>query len=195
MEGNVSLDEFLDSFQSSRKTYHVRRAQAEKMQEAARAQRQPGKAKRAEESQAPEVKKDSEQPQEPQRPNGFVAQGPLRVFQVRYGLTPAIPLLPHYPVSPPASAPGYPSSTPPPEPQQGHILSPSTPLPGHGQPVGLRVIGQLQGGWPANGALPVRVQQLYRPNPQQPEPPLTDKLEEEEAKEEEEEEEEMGGMI
>uniref|UniRef100_UPI0037E8FB1A vacuolar protein sorting-associated protein 37D n=1 Tax=Semicossyphus pulcher TaxID=241346 RepID=UPI0037E8FB1A len=171
MEGNVSLDDFLDSFQSSRKTYHIRRAQAEKMQEVAQAKRQPCKSKRAEESKVPEVRKDSEQPQEPQRHNGFVAQGPLRVFQVRYGLTPAI-LLPHYPVSPPASAPGFQSSTPPPEPQHGqtHILSPSTQLPGHGQPVGLRVIGQLPGGWPANGR-PVRVQQLYRPNPQQPEPP------------------------
>uniref|UniRef100_A0A3Q1ANT0 VPS37 C-terminal domain-containing protein n=1 Tax=Amphiprion ocellaris TaxID=80972 RepID=A0A3Q1ANT0_AMPOC len=165
------LDEFLDSFQSSRKTYHIRRAQAEKMQELAQAKKQPGKTKRSEESKVPEVKKDSELPQEPQRPNGFVAQGPLRVFQVRYGLTPAI-LLPHYPVSPPASAPGHQSSTPTPEPHLGqtHILSPSTPLPGHGQPVGLRVIGQLSGGWPANGR-PVRVQQLYRPNPQQPEPP------------------------
>lgn len=171
MEGNVSLDEFLDSFQSSRKTYHIRRAQAEKMQELAQAKKQPGKSKRLEESRVPEVKKDSELPQEPQRPNGFVAQGPLRVFQVRYGLTPAI-LLPHYPVSPPASAPGHQSSTPAPEPHLGqtHILSPSNPLPGHGQPVGLRVIGQLPGGWPANGR-PVRVQQLYRPNPQQPEPP------------------------
>ncbi|KAF3705819.1 Vacuolar protein sorting-associated protein 37D [Channa argus] len=171
MEGNVSLDEFLESFQTTRKTYHIRRAQAEKMQEIVQAKRQPVKTKRAEPSKVLEVKKDSEQPQEPQRPNGFVAQGPLRVFQVRYGLTPAI-LLPHYPVSPPASAPGYHSSTPPPEPQLGqtHILSPSTPLPGHGQPVGLRVIGQLSGGWPANGR-PVRVQQLYRPNPQQPEPP------------------------
>ncbi|XP_023286690.1 vacuolar protein sorting-associated protein 37D-like [Seriola lalandi dorsalis] len=169
MEGNVSLDEFLDSFQSSRKTYHIRRAQAEKMQEIAQAKRQPSKTK--EESKVPEVRKDSEHVQEPHRPNGFVAQGPLRVFQVRYGLTPAI-LLPHYPVSPPASAPVHQSSTPPPEPQLGqtHILSPSTPLPGHGQPVGLRVIGQLSGGWPANGR-PVRVQQLYRPNPQQPEPP------------------------
>ncbi|XP_059207352.1 vacuolar protein sorting-associated protein 37D isoform X2 [Centropristis striata] len=167
MEGNVSLDEFLDSFQSSRKTYHIRRAQVEKMQEVAKAKQQPSKTNRAEESK--EVKKDLEQPQEPQRPNGFVAQGPLRVFQVRYGLTPAI-LLPHYPVSPPASAPGHQSSTPPPEPQLGQILSPSTPLPGHGQPVGLRVIGQLPGGWPANGR-PVRLQQLYRPNPQQPEPP------------------------
>ncbi|XP_047463084.1 vacuolar protein sorting-associated protein 37D [Mugil cephalus] len=175
MEGNVSLDAFLDSFQSSRKTYHVRRAQAEKMQEIAQAKKQPGKTKRAEEeeekSKVSEVKKGSEQPQEPQRPNGFVAQGPLRVFQVRYGLTPAI-LLPHYPVSPPASAPSHQSSNPLPEPHLGqtHILSPGAPLPGHGQPVGLRVIGQLSGGWPANGR-PVRVQQLYRPNPQQPEPP------------------------
>ncbi|XP_013884001.1 vacuolar protein sorting-associated protein 37D [Austrofundulus limnaeus] len=171
MEGNVSLDEFLDSFQSSRRTYHIRRAQAEKMQEAVRAKRQPSKAKRAEENQVLGVKKDSEQPPEPQRPNGFVAQGPLRVFQVRYGLTPAI-LVPHYPVSPPASAPVHQGSSSHPEPQLGqtHVLSPSNPLPGHGQPVGLRVIGQLSGGWPANGR-PVRVQQLYRPNPQQPEPP------------------------
>lgn len=174
MEGNVSLDEFLDSFQSSRKTYHVRRAQTEKMQELAQARRPTGKSKTAEEqeSRVPEVKKDSEKLPEPQRPNGFVAQGPLRVFQVRYGLTPAI-LLPHYPVSPPASAPGHHSSTAPPEPHLGqtHILSHNTQLPGHGQPVGLRVIGQLPGGWPANGR-PVRVQQLYRPNPQQPEPPF-----------------------
>ena len=176
MEGNVSLDQFLDSFQGSRKTYHVRRAQAEKMQELAQAKRQPGKTKRAEESPAPEVKKDSEPP-EPQRPNGFIAQGPLRVFQVRYGLTPAI-LLPHYPVSPPASssAPGQQGGgTPPlPEPPAGqtHVLSPGTPLPpGHGQPVGLRVIGQLSGGWPPANGRPVRLQQLYRPNPQQPEPP------------------------
>lgn len=170
MGGNVSLDEFLDSFQSSRKTYHVRRAQAEKMQELAQARKQQGKTKRAEECKAPEVK-DSEKLQEPQRPNGFLAQGPLRVFQVRYGLTPAI-LLPHYPVSPPASAPCLQSSAPTAEPQLGqtHILSPSAPLPGHGHAVGLRVIGQLSGGWPANGR-PVRVQQLYRPNPQQPEPP------------------------
>lgn len=163
MEGNVSLDEFLDSFQSSRKTYHIRRAQAEKLQEAAQAKKPPGKSKPAEDG-----KKDSETPQEPHRPNGFVAQGPLRVFQVRYGLTPAI-LLPHYPVSPPASAPPQHAGTPPPEPQLGQILSPGTPLPPHGQPVGLRVIGQLPGGWPANGR-PVRVQQLYRP--QQPEPPF-----------------------
>ncbi|MEQ2158985.1 hypothetical protein GOODEAATRI_017813 [Goodea atripinnis] len=171
MEGNLSLDEFLDSFQSSRKTYHIRRAQTEKMQEVIQAKRQPNKSKRAEENRVPEVKKDSEQHQEPQRPNGFVAQGPLRVFQVRYGLTPAI-LVPHYPVSPPASGPGRQSSTPTSESQVGqtHILSPSSPLPGHGQPVGLRLIGQLPGGWPANGR-PVRVQQLYRPNPQQPEPP------------------------
>ncbi|KAM4620262.1 vacuolar protein sorting-associated protein 37D [Polymixia lowei] len=174
MEGNATLEEFLDSFQSSRKAYHIRRAQVEKVQEITQAKRQPGKVKNTEEqgSKVQEVKKDSEKPQEPhQRPNGFVAQGPLRVFQLRYGLTPAI-LLPHYPLSPAASAPSHQSSTPPPESQlgQAHILSPSTQLPGHGQPVGLRVIGQLSGGWPANGR-PVRVQQLYRPSPQQPEPP------------------------
>ncbi|XP_068457358.1 vacuolar protein sorting-associated protein 37D [Clinocottus analis] len=173
MEGSVSLDDFLDDFQRSRKTYHVRRAQAEKMQDAARAKRQPGKTKLLPSAEE-EVKRDSEPPPapppEPHRPNGFVApqQGPLRVFQVRYGLTPAI-LLPHYPGSPPASAPSLQnsSSTPPapapPEPRPGHAHI-------HGQPVGLRVIGQLPGGWPAHGR-PVRVQQLYRPNPQQPEPP------------------------
>lgn len=170
MEGNVSLDDFLDSFQSSRKTYHIRRAQAEKMQEVSQASQQPGKSKRVEESKAPEVKRDSDQPQEPQRPNGFVAQGPLRVFQVRYGLTPAI-LLPHYPISPPTSAPDYQACAPPPKPQPVQILSPTAPLPGHGQPVGLRVIGQLPGGWPPNGR-PVRLQQLYRLNPQQLEPPF-----------------------
>lgn len=169
MEGNVSLDEFLDSFQSSRKIYHIRRAQTEKIQEAVQARKQPNKSKRPQESRVPEAKKDSEPQQEPQRPNGFVAQGPLRVFQVRYGLTPAI-LVPHYPVSPPASAPSHQNPASESLVGQTHILSPSSPIPGHGQPVGLRVIGQLPGGWPANGR-PVRVQQLYRPNPQQPEPP------------------------
>ncbi|KAK5887308.1 hypothetical protein CesoFtcFv8_015918 [Champsocephalus esox] len=175
MEGNVGLDEFLDSFQSSRKTYHIRRAQAEKMQEVGRKKSlkltKPAEDKiKIQEVRKEEVRKDSEHLQDPQRPNGFVAQGPLRVFQVRYGLTPAI-LLPHYPVSPPASAPCFPSSNPPPEPQLGQILSPSSVMSGHhGQPVGLRVIGQLPGGWPANGR-PVRLQQLYRPPPQQPEPP------------------------
>uniref|UniRef100_A0AAQ4R7W5 VPS37 C-terminal domain-containing protein n=1 Tax=Gasterosteus aculeatus aculeatus TaxID=481459 RepID=A0AAQ4R7W5_GASAC len=162
MEGTASLDHFLDSFQSSRKTYHVRRAQAEKMQEAARAKRPASRAKGAAAEESGGVKRDSE----PRRLNGFVAQGPLRVFQVRYGLTPAI-LLPHHPVSPPASAP---SCAPPAEPQPGHAHVLANPMAGHGQPVGLRVIGQLPGGWPANGR-PVRMQQLYRPNPQQPEPP------------------------
>ncbi|XP_027133884.1 vacuolar protein sorting-associated protein 37D isoform X2 [Larimichthys crocea] len=55
MEGNVSLDQFLGSFQSSRKMYHIRRAQVEKMQEVAQEKRQPGKTKRAEESKVPEV--------------------------------------------------------------------------------------------------------------------------------------------
>ncbi|KAM9729741.1 vacuolar protein sorting-associated protein 37D [Menidia menidia] len=167
MDGNVGLEEFLESFQSFRKVYHIRRAQAEKMQEVTRAQKPAGKAERGQRSQVHEGKKD---PQDPPRPNGLLAQGPLRVFQVRYGLTPAI-LLPHCPVSPPAPTPGHVSSAPhEAHGGQPHILSPSSPLPGHGQPVGLRVIGQLPGGWPAHGR-PVRVQQLYRPSPQQPEPP------------------------
>ena len=175
MEGNLSLEHFLDSFQSSRKAYHIRRAQVEKVQElnSQQAKRQQCKVKKAEEQQdnnkVQETKKDTEPQQEPpQRPNGFITQGPLRVFQLRYGLTPAILL----PLSPPASAPSHQRSTPgsDSQPGQSHILSPSNPLPGHGQPVGLRVIGQLSGGWPANGR-PVRLQQLYRPNPQQPEPP------------------------
>ncbi|XP_068601012.1 vacuolar protein sorting-associated protein 37D [Brachionichthys hirsutus] len=163
MERTTSLEGFLDSFQSSRKTYHIRRAQAEKVQEVHQAQRRLDKPKPPEPPPVPEVKTGTEPP----RPNGLVAHGPLRVFQVRYGLTPAI-LLPHYPVSPPTSGPGCQSSTAESEAGQNHSLGTSTPLPG--QPVGLRVIGQLPGGWPANGRA-LRVQQLYRPNPQQPEPP------------------------
>lgn len=174
MEGNVPLEEFLDSFQSSRKAYHIRRAQAEKIHEVSQAVRQPSKLRKPEEQeekrsteQLQEEKRSTEQLQEPpQRPNGFVAQGPHRIFQLRYGLTPAI-LLPHFPMS----AHGHHSGIPPPDSQLGqtHILSPSA-MSAHGQPVGLRVIGQLQGGWPAGGR-PVRLQQLYRPSPQQPEPP------------------------
>ena len=104
MEGNLGLEQFLDSFQSSRKAYHVRRAQVEKVQELnSQAKRQQCKVKKAEEQQdnrVHETKKDTEpQHEPPQRPNGFITQGPLRVFQLRYGLTPAILL----PLSPPAS--------------------------------------------------------------------------------------------
>lgn len=178
MERNLPLEEFLDSFQSSRKAYHIRRAQAEKIQELNRAKRQMGKAKKPEELEEKEreVKKEQEPHQEPHRPNGFMAQGPPRVFHLRYGLTPAI-LLPHFPLPPPStatapSASSHHGSLPPldSQPGQPHILSPSAPLSGHGQPVGLRVIGQLPGGWPAHGR-PVRLQQLYRPNPHHPEPP------------------------
>lgn len=168
MERNMSLDDFLDSFQRSRRTYHIRRAQAEKMQELYKPKQPSAKSRQGveQETPSPEERKDSEPAQEPQRPNGFLPQGPHRVFHVRYGLTPAI-LVSHYPLSP--TAPCHQSSTHQPEPTPGHILSPSTPLPGHGQPVGLRLIGQLPGGW-ASGR-PVRVQQLYRPSPTQPEPP------------------------
>ncbi|XP_061558821.1 vacuolar protein sorting-associated protein 37B [Phycodurus eques] len=169
MEGNVRLEDFLDSFQSSRKTYHIRRAQVEKMQDLSKrhTSKVGGGGEDAIGKIPEEVKADSERLPDPPRPNGYLAQGPLRVFQVRYGLTPAI-LLPHYPVSPTASAPAHRARTPPPEPHpQGHVLGPSAPL----HPVGLRVIGQLPGGWPANGR-PVRLQQLYRPNPQHPQPPF-----------------------
>ncbi|XP_067113229.1 vacuolar protein sorting-associated protein 37D [Osmerus mordax] len=177
MEGNMPLEEFMDSFQSSRKSYHIRRAQAEKIQELSRAKRQTNKAKTAEEQEEREEReREVKMEQEPHRPNGFVAKGPPRVFQLRYGLTPAI-LLPHFPLPPPStatspSAPTHHGSLPPldPQPGQPHILSSSASLSGHSQPVGLRVIGQIPGGWPVNGR-PVRLQQLYRPNPHHPEPP------------------------
>uniref|UniRef100_A0A674B8F6 VPS37D subunit of ESCRT-I n=1 Tax=Salmo trutta TaxID=8032 RepID=A0A674B8F6_SALTR len=168
MEGNVPLEGFLDSFQSSRKSYHIRRVQAEKIQELSRAKENSSKAKKIEEREdkAQEVKRDKHPGT--QRPNGFVAQGPPRVFQLRYGLTPAI-LLPHFPL--PTTSPSAPShaSLPPlgSQPGQTHILSPSAQLSGHGHPVNLRLIGQLPGGWPTR---PVRLQQLYRPATHQPEP-------------------------
>lgn len=171
MEASLGLEDFLDSFQSSRKTYHLRRAQAEKIQEVSQArQQQPGKSKEAEESQTSEVREKAEQPQGSHLPNGFIAQGPLRVFQVRYGLRPAI-LLPHYKVSASSSLPASQASSPPAEPHLGQRLSPTSPLPGPGQAVGLRLIGQLPGGWPASGRA-LRLQQLYRLSPQQAEPPF-----------------------
>ncbi|XP_051524510.1 vacuolar protein sorting-associated protein 37D [Myxocyprinus asiaticus] len=151
MEGHVPLEEFMDSFQSHRKTYHVRRAQAEKLQELSRPERK--QKKQEEEPKREEELKES-------RPNGISAHCPPRVFQLRYGLTPAI-LLPLSSTSasvlppldsrsgqPQASGPGVPHSCP-------------------RQPVGLRVIGQLPG-WPVR---PVRLQQLYRPSPHPSEPP------------------------
>ncbi|KAL0994479.1 hypothetical protein UPYG_G00122750 [Umbra pygmaea] len=168
MEGNVPLEGFLDSFQSSRKSYHIRRAQAEKIQELNRAKLNSNRPIKPEEREekAQEVKRNEHL--EPQQPKGFVAQGPPRVFQLRYGLTPAI-LLPHFPLSPSPSAPTH-ASLPPLNSQAGHthFLSPRGPLSGLGHPVNLRVIGQLPGGWPTR---PVRLQQLYRPAPHHPEPP------------------------
>ncbi|CDQ66005.1 unnamed protein product [Oncorhynchus mykiss] len=49
MEGNVPLEGFLDSFQSSRKSYHIRRVQAEKIQELSRAKENSSKPKKLEE--------------------------------------------------------------------------------------------------------------------------------------------------
>ncbi|XP_016413408.1 vacuolar protein sorting-associated protein 37D-like [Sinocyclocheilus rhinocerous] len=151
MEGHVPLEEFLDSFQSHRKTYHIRRAQAEKLQELNRPDR---KAKKQEE----ELKREEEHKES--RPNGISAHGPPRVFQLRYGLTPAI-LLPLSSSS---------ASVLPPLDSRSGQLQVSGPCARHScprQPVGLRVIGQLPG-WPVR---PVRLQQLYRPSPHQPEPP------------------------
>lgn len=155
MEGALPLDDFLDSFQRSRRTCHIRRAQTEKLQELMRAGRStadpPSSA-----TAPPQDTRDCDP--DPHRPNGLLPQGPLRVFQVRYGLTPAI-LVPHYPVSPTGPAPAAPAQPPAPPPSSGHAPA----------AVGLRLIGQLPGGWPSGR--PVRVQQLYRPSPAHTEPP------------------------
>ncbi|XP_028823515.1 vacuolar protein sorting-associated protein 37D [Denticeps clupeoides] len=144
MEGRLDLSRFLESFQSSRKVYHIRRAQAEKIQEVSRAEQKP--------AQAEERKADPWGVW----PNGVAAQGPPRVFQLRYGLTPAI-------LVPSSHAIGL----PPLNSSSGHAQPPGPAGPRPCRPVGLRVIGQLPG-WPAR---PVRLQQLYRPGPHQPEPP------------------------
>ncbi|XP_076867213.1 vacuolar protein sorting-associated protein 37D [Brachyhypopomus gauderio] len=159
MEGQVPLEGFLDSFQSFRRTYHIRRAQAEKIQEFSRPERKPRKPLDEEAGQ----KRREEGPKE-LRLNGISAHGPPRVIQLRYGLTPAIlvPLstssaaAPAASLSPLDSCPGRPQA-----------LGPSAPHSCPGQPVGLRVIGQL----PCWAARPVRLQQLYRPSPHQHEPP------------------------
>ncbi|XP_036393274.1 vacuolar protein sorting-associated protein 37D-like [Megalops cyprinoides] len=162
MAGGVSLEGFLESFQTSRKVYHIRRAQAEKIQEFSRPQWKLRNLHKAE-------TKTSEQ-QDPPPPDGCAAQGPPRIFQLRYGLTPAI-ILPR--VSRPSSqAPAHAACLPPLDSHVGKAPAsgPSAPHPGPGpgQPVGLRVIGQISG-WPAR---PVRLQQLCRqPNHHQPDPP------------------------
>ncbi|XP_053474323.1 vacuolar protein sorting-associated protein 37D isoform X2 [Ictalurus furcatus] len=161
MEGQVPLEGFLDSFQSFRKTYHVRRAQVEKIQELNRPERKQTKRSEEDEEEAEEQKK-KDQGSKELRPNGITSHGSARIFQVRYGLTPAIlvPLstssAPSTSLSPLDSCPG-----------QRQALGHGAPHPCPGQPVGLRVIGQLPG-WPIR---PVRLQQLYRPSPHQHEPP------------------------
>lgn len=140
MDSSLPLDDFLDSFAQSRRIYHVRRAQAEKLQELTRSG--PPKPSPPSPATPPQDQQDSA----PERPNGL-PHPPLRVFQVRYGLTPAI-LVPHCsPQSPTGQA----------------------PLPPPPAAVGLRLIGQLPGGWASGRA--VRVQQLYRPSPTHSEPP------------------------
>ncbi|XP_060768947.1 vacuolar protein sorting-associated protein 37D [Neoarius graeffei] len=164
MEGHVPLEGFLDSFQSFRKTYHVRRAQVEKIQELNRPERKQTKRseEEEEEEEEQEEKKKKDEGKKELRPNGITSHGSARVFQVRYGLTPAIlvPLstspAPATSLSPLDSCTGQRQAL-------GHGVPHSCP----GQPVGLRVIGQLPG-WPIR---PVRLQQLYRPSPHQHEPP------------------------
>lgn len=158
MEGQVPLEGFLDSFQSSRKTYHIRRAQVEKIQELNRSERK--QVKQAGEEEEEQKKKD--QRSKELRPNGITSHGPARVFQVRYGLTPAI-------LVPLCTSPAQATSLSPMDscPGQRQALGHGAPHPCPGQPVGLRVIGQLPG-WPIR---PVRLQQLYRPSPHQHEPP------------------------
>lgn len=180
MEGRVPLEGFLESFQSSRKVYHVRRAQAEKIQEFNRPKHK-WTQEEEQEKEKEEVKK-GELLLEPPRPNGIsAAQGPPRIFQLRYGLTPAI-LVPHFPL-PTSSASAHAISLPPPpslplladtRPGQAQASGPAAAAAPHhhpcpGKAVGLRVIGQIPG-WPAPNR-PIRLQQLYRPSPHQPEPP------------------------
>ncbi|XP_026777391.1 vacuolar protein sorting-associated protein 37D isoform X1 [Pangasianodon hypophthalmus] len=158
MEGQVPLEGFLDSFQSFRKTYHIRRAQVEKIQELNRSERK--QTKRLEEEEEEQKKKG--QGSKEFRPNGITSHGSARVFQVRYGLTPAI-LVPLSTSSASATSLSPLDSCP----GQRQALGHGAPHPCPGQPVGLRVIGQLPG-WPIR---PVRLQQLYRPSPHQHEPP------------------------
>ncbi|XP_062844737.1 vacuolar protein sorting-associated protein 37D [Trichomycterus rosablanca] len=155
MEGRVPLENFLESFQSYRKAYHVRRAQAEKIQELKRPER-----KQTERPEAEDGQRGKDTGATEHRPNGVSAHGPPRVFQLRYGLTPAI-LVPLCK----SSAPGGGGSS------SADSCSGQRQAPGRGaahacpgQPVGLRVIGQLPG-WPVR---PVRLQQLYRPHQNEP---------------------------
>ncbi|XP_047665535.1 vacuolar protein sorting-associated protein 37D isoform X2 [Tachysurus fulvidraco] len=159
MEGQVPMEDFLDSFQSFRKTYHIRRAQVEKIQELKRPERKPNQRSEKEEE---EEQKKKDQGSKELRPNGITSHGSARVFQVRYGLTPAI-LVPLSTSSAPAASLSPLDSCPGQRQALGHSAPHSCP----GQPVGLRVIGQLPG-WPVR---PVRLQQLYRPSPHQHEPP------------------------
>uniref|UniRef100_A0A8C6WMP1 Si:ch211-284f22.3 n=1 Tax=Neogobius melanostomus TaxID=47308 RepID=A0A8C6WMP1_9GOBI len=141
MDGLLPLDDFLDSFQRSRRSCHVRRAQAEKLQELSRRN---------------EEKPDCEAPH---RPNGL----PLpRARPLRARPTGPAQSLPGA-LRPDSGHPGAalpPSVSARPGPRAAAL--PPT--------MGLRLIGQLPGGW-ASGR-PVRVQQLYRPSPPTPSRPV-----------------------
>ncbi|KAK1158416.1 vacuolar protein sorting-associated protein 37D [Acipenser oxyrinchus oxyrinchus] len=157
MEHSLPLEAFLESFQSSRKLCHIRRAQTEKLQEVTKRDRNLKK-----------LQSGNLKHQEPV-PNGCPAQAPPRVIQLRYGLNPAIFIPSFHLPSTPAPAP---STALPPlgsHPGQPHAaFQPRAPHSGMGLPVGLRVIGQIPG-WPPRG---VRLQQLQRRHKQyHPEPP------------------------
>ncbi|KAJ8280172.1 hypothetical protein GJAV_G00051400 [Gymnothorax javanicus] len=159
--GDMSLEEFLDSFQTSRKVYHIRRTQTEKLKEMCRPWRKLGNLNEAK-------NETSDQPKP--LPDNTAVQATPRVFQLRYGLTPAI-IIPRVPLTS-IPAPHLATCLPSLDKQLNHTQAsgPTAPCPGPGQPVSLRVIGQLSG-WSAR---PVRLQQLCRqPNHQQQrDPPL-----------------------
>ncbi|XP_030648997.1 vacuolar protein sorting-associated protein 37D [Chanos chanos] len=170
MEGQVPLEGFLESFQSFRKMYHIRRAQVEKMQEFNRPARKHRKAEEEEEEEEEGEERKKKLEQREPRPNGIAPHAPPRVFQVRYGLTPAIlvPASTHFPLPTSVAAP-HAASLPPLDSRSSQSQA-SGPAGLHscpGQPVGLRVIGQI----PSWSGRPVRLQQLYRPSPHQTEPP------------------------
>lgn len=156
MEGGVPLENFLDSFQSSRKTFHVRRAQLEKIQEAKPPERKQLKLLRADRDQGPGQEaglKETDAGGAEHRLDGVSGHGPARVFQLRYGLTPAI-LVPLCKGPGPCVTPSLTDSG------SGH----GGPHARSGRPVGLRVIGQLPG-WPVP---PVHLHRLYRTHQNEP---------------------------
>uniref|UniRef100_A0A8C4SC20 VPS37D subunit of ESCRT-I n=1 Tax=Erpetoichthys calabaricus TaxID=27687 RepID=A0A8C4SC20_ERPCA len=122
MDGSLALEDFLESFQKSRKVCHIRRAQSEKAQELGRQDRNLRRLCHPDDTRTTE--------QESTSLNSCPIQAPPRVYQVRYGLTPAI-LVPSFPLP---SAPGSGTSTnlPPLSVHTGHpqVFRPGSPTQG-----------------------------------------------------------------